>query len=77
MAAITGNLLGPLQHLVYLIEVDVAEQWRNYTTLWNAPLAVGLQDQFQNSHYPFIVDSFGYLAQEDIVPNIVEIGLEV
>ena len=34
--AIAGNFLRSLQHPIHLIEVEVAEQWGNYTALRNA-----------------------------------------
>src|SRR6266446_10090778 len=40
----------PLQHLVHLIEVKVAEQGRDDSALWNALLARSLQHNLQKVH---------------------------
>ena len=42
-----GDTLRPLQHLVHLAEIDVAQQRGNDSPLWDAPFSAGLEDGLQ------------------------------
>src|SRR5262249_9268218 len=75
--AIARGLLCPLEHTVYLVEVDIAEQWGEHPALWNATSAVGLQHNFQQVHHVIIVDSLCHLGQQTVMPNVVKVAFQV
>ena len=75
--AISRDLPRPLQHLVHLIEVKVAEQGRDDSALWNALLARSLQHNLQKVHDVRVVDPPRHFRQQPVVPNIVKIGAQI
>src|SRR5215510_5014540 len=70
-------LLCPLEHSVYLIEIDIAEQRGDHSTLWNAASTIGLQHDLQQVHHVIIGDSPRHLGQQPVVPNVVKIAPQV
>ena len=58
---IAGNVFRPLQHAIDLVEVDIAEQRRDHSTLRNAPASRGFQNHSQQAHDRVIVDAYGDL----------------
>ena len=50
---------------------------RHHPTLGNAAFAAGSQDQLQQSQHFVIVDPFGHFLRQNIMPNVVEIGLKI
>src|SRR5258708_2105874 len=75
--AIARDLPRPLQHLVHLIEVKVAEQGRDDSALWNALLARSLQHNLQKVHDVRVVYPLRHFRQQPVVPNIVKVGAQI
>ena len=75
--AVSRHHLGTLQHAVHLCEVNVAEHGGDHVTLSNTALARRLQDQLQDSKHLRITDPFGHLRQQHVVPDVVEVALQV
>src|SRR5262249_11533202 len=65
--AVACRLLRPLEHTVYLIEVDVTEQWGDHSALWNAAATIRFQHDLQQVHHVIIVDSLCHLGQQQVV----------
>ena len=53
------------------------KQRRDHPALRNAPFAVGFEHHLQQAHHVAIVHPFGHLRQQPIMPDIVEIALQV
>src|SRR5262249_5267585 len=70
-------LLCPLEHSVYLIEVDIAEQWGDHPALRNAVATIGLQHDLQQVHHVIIVDSLRNFGQQPVMPNVVKVAAQV
>src|SRR5215471_21328659 len=70
-------LLRPLEHSVYLIEIDITEQRGGHPTLWNAASTIGFQHDLQQVHHVIIVDSFRHLGQQPVVPNVVKVAAQI
>jgi hypothetical protein len=66
----------PLQHLVYLVEIEVAEQGGNYTTLWNASLTGRFEHQLQQMQHLNIVHPLRHFAEQQIVSHVVKRPLD-
>src|SRR5262244_2123635 len=64
--AVAGCLLRPLKHTVHLIEVDVAEQWGDHSTLRDSTSTVGFQHDLQQVHHVIVIDSLRYLGQQTV-----------
>src|SRR5262245_9573544 len=75
--AVACGLLCPLEHTVHLVEVEIAEQWRDHPALRNAISTVGFQHNLQQVQHVIIVDSFRYLAQQSVVPNVVKVAPQI
>src|SRR5262249_6937488 len=75
--AVPRDLLRLFQHLVYLVEINVAEQRRNDPTLRHAASAGGFQHHLQQVHYICIVDPLCHLSQQPIVPDIVKVAAQI
>jgi hypothetical protein len=75
--ASASDFLGTLQHFIHLVEIDITEQGRNHPSLRNPSFATSFQNKVQQRHHPSIVDSFGYLLEEQVMPNMIKVGLEV
>jgi hypothetical protein len=43
--------------------------------LWNALFPARLEDQLQQMQHVVVVNPFGHLGKQHIVPNTIEIGL--
>src|SRR5246127_3348261 len=52
------SLLRPLQHPIHLIEVEIAEQWRDHSALRDASLTIGFEHNLQQVHHVADVDPF-------------------
>ena len=72
-----SDFLGPLQHFIHLVEIEIAEQGRDHPSLRNPSFAASFQNKLQQRHHPRIVDSFGYLLEKQVMPNMIKVGLEV
>src|ERR1700751_5830847 len=72
-----GDLPRPLQHPIYLIEVDITEQGRNYSALWNAFLTGSFQHDLQKVHDVRVINPLRYFLQQPVVPDIVKVGSQV
>src|SRR3974377_618356 len=70
-------LLCPLKHSIHLSEVEIAEQWGDHTALRDAASSIGFQHDFQQVHHVIIVDSFRYLCQQPVMPDVVKIAAQV
>ena len=70
--AIAGDLPRSLQHSIHLIEVEVTEQGRDYSALWNALLARSLQHNLQKMHDVRVVYPLRHFRQQPVVPDIVK-----
>src|SRR6516162_10320768 len=66
-----------LQHPIHLIEVEVAEQGRDYSALWNALLARSFQHDFQKMHDVHVINPLSHFFQQPVVPDIVKVGSQV
>src|ERR1700756_2469569 len=75
--AIAGDLPRSLQHSIHLIEVEVTEQGRDYTALWNALLAGSLQHNLQKMHDFRVIIPLSHFFQQPAVPDIVKVGSQV
>src|SRR6202007_2509607 len=75
--AIAGDLPRSLQHSIHLIEVEVTEQGRDYTALWNALLAGSLQHNLQKMHDFRVINPLSHFFQQPAVPDIVKVGSQV
>src|SRR5262245_38860672 len=75
--AVACCLFFPLSHTFPLVELDVAEQWGGTPALRNAIVTVGLEHDLQQLHHVIVVDSFGYLSQQSVVPNVVEVAPQI
>ena len=75
--AIACDLPRSLQHPIHLIEVEVAEQGRDYAALWNALLARSFQHDFQEMHDVRVINPLSHFFQQPVVPDIVEVGSQV
>src|ERR1700689_3964499 len=69
--------LGPLQHLIYLIEVQITKRRGNYTPLWNASLARRFEHQLEQTQHLYIAHSLRYFAEQQIVSHVVKIGTQI
>src|SRR5205823_8286410 len=74
---ISRDLLGPLQHLVHLIEIEITEQWGNHSTLGNTSFPGRLENQLEEVHDILIIDPPGHLLAHDMMTHRVEIGAQV
>src|SRR5580704_17899498 len=75
--AISHDLPRLLQHLIHLIEVEVAEQGRDDAALWNARLARSLQHNLQKMHDVRVVYPLRHFRQQPVVPDIVKVGAQI
>src|SRR5262244_1358819 len=71
------SLLRPLQHPIQLIEVEIAEQWRDHSALRDASLTIGFEHDLQQVHHVGVVDPLCHLAQQTIMSNVVKIAAQV
>ena len=71
------DLLRSLQHLVNLVEIQIAEQRADHTTLRNALLARCLQDQLQDREHIIILDPLRHLLEQRVMSHIVEVGSQI
>ena len=75
--AIAGDLPRSLQHSIHLIEVEVTEQGRDYSALWNALLARSLQHDLQKVHDVRVINPLCHFSQQPVVPDIVKVASQV
>src|SRR5215813_14234145 len=75
--AVACRLLRPLEHTVYLIEVDVTEQWGDHSALWNTAATIRFQHDLQQVHHVVIVDSLRHLGQQQVMPNVVKVASQI
>src|SRR3954451_21262140 len=75
--AVTGGLLGPLQHLVYLVEVEITEQGGDHPTLGYALLPGCLEHHLEQMQHIPITHPPSHLLQQQVVPHIVEVSPEI
>src|SRR6201984_737308 len=75
--AVAGALPRSLQHSIHLIEVEVTEQGRNYSPLWNALLARSFQHDLQEVHDVRVINPLCHFFQQPVVPDIVKVGSQV
>src|SRR6266849_6718851 len=75
--AVAGDRLRPLQHPVHLIEVEIAEQWRNHAALRNALLAGRLQHHLQQVQHVVVIDARGHFVEKPAMPDIVKVRPQV
>src|SRR5215469_7266095 len=75
--AIAGDLPRSLQHSIHLIEVEVTEQGRDYSALWNALLARSLQHDLQKVHDVRVINPLCHFSQQPVMPDIVKVGSQV
>ena len=75
--AIAGDLPRSLQHSIHLIEVEVTEQGRDYSALWNALLARSFQHDLQKMHDFRVINPLCHFFQQPVVPDIVKVGSHV
>ena len=71
------DFLSPLQHPIYLVEIEVGEQRRNHTALRNTPASRGFQDLLQQAHDRAIIDAYGNLLQQEMMTHVVEVGSKI
>src|SRR5713226_4423691 len=57
----SGGLYRLFQHPIYLIEIEVTEQRRNYSTLGNSLLPSRLQDHLEQPHHIIILHTSSHL----------------
>ena len=57
--------------------VEVTEQGRDYSALWNALLARSLQHNLQKVHDVRVVYPLRHFRQQPVVPNIVKVGAQI
>src|ERR1700737_5113856 len=72
----TGDLLSPLQHLIHLVQVQIAEQGGKHSTLRDTLLTCCLDDQFQQVHDLRVVYPSRDFLQQDLMPDVVERTLD-
>jgi hypothetical protein len=72
-----SDLASPLQHAIYLVEVDVAEERRNHTALRNTPTSRGFQNLLQQAHDCVIVHTSSDLLQKEMMSHVVEVGSKI
>src|SRR5262245_25398314 len=70
--AVACGLLCSFKHTVYLIEVDITEQWGDHSALWNTAATIRFQHDLQQVHHVVIVDSLRHLGQQQVMPNVVK-----
>src|SRR5246500_4415187 len=75
--AVASDFPRSLQHLVHLIEVEIAEQGRDHAALRNALLARGLEHKFQQMHDVLVVDPLSHFLQQPVMPDIVKVGSQI
>jgi hypothetical protein len=75
--ALASDLPGSLQHSVHLIEVEIAEQRRDHSTLRNAPSARSPENDPQEMHDVRVLHPLGHLFQQPVVPDIVEVAAQI
>jgi hypothetical protein len=63
--AIACHLFCPLEHSVYLGEIEITEQWGDHSALRNAASAIGF------------IDSFRHFGQQSVVPDVVKIAPQI
>src|SRR5215471_8840766 len=68
-----SDLLCPFQHPVYFIKIDITEQRRNHSALWNTLLPRRLQHQLQEPQHLRIAHSPRHLLEHDMMFHRVEI----
>ena len=71
------GFLRPLQHLVHLTEVEITEERRDHTTLWNTAFAGCFEHQLEQVQHLGIAHPLRYLAEQQIVPHVVKIGTQI
>src|SRR6201987_1909856 len=72
-----GDLPRSLQHPIHLIEVEVTEQGRDYSALWNALLARSFQHDLKKGHDVCVINPLCHFFQQPVVPDIVKVGSQV
>jgi hypothetical protein len=65
---------GRFSERVHLIEVEVTEQGRDYSALWNAFLTRSFQHDLQKVHDVRVINPLGHFFQQPVVPDIVKVG---
>src|SRR5215471_13978496 len=70
--AIAGDIPRLLQHPIHLIEVNITEQGRNYSALWDASLARSFQHDLQKMHDVGVINPSCHFFQQPVVPDIVK-----
>jgi len=70
--AVTRGLSRSLQHFVHLVEVEIAEQWRNHPALRDATSTVGLEHQLQQMQHVRVIHPLCYFGQEPIMSDVVK-----
>src|SRR6266567_5353028 len=74
---LTSDFLRPFQHLVHLVEIEIAEQGRNHPALRNTLLPRRFQQQFEQPHNLGVVHSACHLLQYEGMSNRIEVGTQV
>src|SRR5271155_1588434 len=75
--AVTGGFLGSLQQLVYLVEIEIAEQGGEHAALRNAFLPGRLQHPLEQVEHRGIADPCSHLRQKQDRPHVVEVSPQV
>src|ERR1700756_4327866 len=75
--AVASDFPRSLQHLVHLIEVEIAEQGRDHAALRNTLLARGLEHKFQQMHDVLVVHPLSHFLQQPVMPDIVKVGSQI
>src|SRR6266481_5642913 len=75
--AVACHLFCPLEHSVYLGEVEITEQWGDHSALRDAASTIGFQHDLQQVHYIIVIDSFRHFGQQSVVPNVVKIAPKI
>ena len=75
--AVACDLLCPLEHPVYLVEVEITEQWGDHSALRDAASTIGFQHDLQQVHHIIIIDSLRHFGQQSVVPDVVKIAPQI
>src|SRR5438876_2946022 len=75
--AVACHLFCPLEHSVYLGEVEITEQWGDHSALRDAASTIGFQHDLQQVHHIIIIDSFRHFGQQSVVPDVVKIAPQI
>src|SRR5262249_31221523 len=75
--AVASGLLGLLQHLVHLVEVEVTEQGGDHPALRDAFLPGRLQHHLEQVEHVAIAHPLRHLRQQQVMPHVVEVGPQI